>query len=107
MESSSRIAHLATLSNVDFSSWDNFVQNKALINTEICPKHTMPQAEYPFKLVLNERYRDDFIAWIHGDSLGLSELPLMLLFCCVLSGAAVFYQSMSLHLGSDNLPLVP
>ncbi len=41
--------HLATPSNLDFSTYGSFAQNKALINAEVCSGHTMPHAEYPFK----------------------------------------------------------
>jgi hypothetical protein len=43
------MCHLATPSNLDFSTSGNFAQNKALINAEVCSGHTMPHAEYPFK----------------------------------------------------------
>jgi hypothetical protein len=43
------MCHLATPSNLDFSTYGNFVQNKTLIQNEVCSGHTMPHAEYPFK----------------------------------------------------------
>ncbi|HEX6822715.1 MAG TPA: hypothetical protein VF123_11710 [Candidatus Sulfotelmatobacter sp.] len=42
------MCHLATPSNLDFSTYGNFAQNKDLINAEVCSGHTMPHAEYPF-----------------------------------------------------------
>jgi hypothetical protein len=43
------MCHLATPSNVDFSSWNTFSADRTLINTQVCVKHTMPHAEYPYK----------------------------------------------------------
>ncbi|HKW17038.1 MAG TPA: hypothetical protein VJO35_05975 [Terriglobales bacterium] len=43
------MCHLATPSNLDFSTYGSFAQNKALISAEVCSGHTMPHAEYPFK----------------------------------------------------------
>jgi hypothetical protein len=43
------MCHLATPSNLDFSTYGNFAQNKDLIKAEVCSGHTMPHAEYPFK----------------------------------------------------------
>jgi hypothetical protein len=42
------ICHLATPTNLDFSTYGNFAQNKDLINADVCSGHTMPHAEYPF-----------------------------------------------------------
>lgn len=43
------MCHLATPSNLDFSTFGSFTQNKALIQAEVCSGHTMPHAEYPYK----------------------------------------------------------
>jgi hypothetical protein len=43
------MCHLATPSNLDFSTYGSFAQNKDVINAEVCGGHTMPHAEYPFK----------------------------------------------------------
>jgi hypothetical protein len=43
------MCHLATPSNLDFSTYGSFAQNKALIQAEVCSGHTMPHAEYPYK----------------------------------------------------------
>ena len=65
--------HLATPSNLDFSTYGSFAQNKALINAEVCSGHTMPHAEYPFKQFLTKDTGNLFIPGYLVAALGITS----------------------------------
>lgn len=67
------MCHLATPSNLDFSTYGNFAQNTSLINTEVCSGHTMPHAEYPFKQFWTKDTGNLFIPGYLAAALGITS----------------------------------
>jgi hypothetical protein len=69
------MCHLATSSNLDFSTYGNFAQNKTLIYSEVCSTHTMPHASYPFNQFWTKDTGQVFVpGWLVG-SLGYTSCP--------------------------------
>ncbi len=67
------MCHLATPSNLDFSTFGNFAQNKALIQAEVCGGHTMPHAEYPFKQFWTKDTGNIFLPGYLAAGVGISS----------------------------------
>ncbi len=68
------MCHLATPSNLDFSSWDNFQQNSGPIHTDVCG-HAMPHAEYPYKQLWTQDTGPFFMPSLLLQSLGYQACP--------------------------------
>ena len=69
------MCHLAGPSNLSFTSWGNFLQNKALIYTAVCQQKTMPHAEIPFREFWTRDTGPLYLPGLLAVSLGYQNCP--------------------------------
>jgi hypothetical protein len=67
--------HLAAPSNVNFASWGNVLQNKALIYNAVCVAHTMPHSEIAFREFWTKNTGPLYLPGLLAAALGYPSCP--------------------------------
>ncbi|MEO8561600.1 MAG: hypothetical protein ABI601_05970 [bacterium] len=67
--------HLAARSSVNFASWTNFLQNKALIYNAVCVARTMPHSEIAYREFWTKNTGAIYLPGLLATTLGYASCP--------------------------------
>jgi hypothetical protein len=67
--------HLAARSTVDFTSWTNFLQNKALIYNAVCVSRTMPHSEIAYREFWTKNTGAIYLPGLLATTIGYPSCP--------------------------------